>query len=96
MEVILGKFQTLIERAIAGGEADASFDPLLTARFLWASWNGVAALIARPDRMAFNRDEIAECLRLGRRLVNEGLTAPSFRDDQGRSRARLVELQAAR
>jgi TetR/AcrR family transcriptional regulator len=95
MEAILGKFQRLIEQAMAGGEADPSYDPLLTARFLWASWNGVAALIARPDRMAFNRDEITECLRLGRQLVNEGLTAPSFRDDQGRSRARLVEPEPA-
>jgi hypothetical protein len=76
---------------MAGGEADSTFDPLLTARFLWAAWNGVAALIARADRMAFDRDEVAECLRLGRRLVNEGLTAPAFRDEQGRSRATLVE-----
>jgi AcrR family transcriptional regulator len=95
MEAILGKFQNLIEQAMAGGEADSSFDPLLAARFLWASWNGVAALLARVDRMAFNRDEIAECLRLGRRLVNEGLTAPNFRDDQGRSRATLVQLDPA-
>jgi AcrR family transcriptional regulator len=91
MEAILAKFQNLIEQAMAGGEADASFDPLLTARFLWASWNGVAGLIARVDRMGFDREEIAECLRLGRRLVNEGLTAPTFRDDRGRSRATLVE-----
>jgi len=91
MENILQRFQDRIEQAMAGGEADATFDPQLTARFLWASWNGVAALMARADRMAFTREEIAECLRLGRRLVNEGLTAPSFRDDHGRSRAPLVE-----
>jgi AcrR family transcriptional regulator len=92
LEVILGKFQNLIEQAMASGEADASFDPLLTARFLWASWNGVAALIARSDRMAFDRDQLAGCLRLGRRLVNEGLTDPVFRDERGQSRATLVEL----
>jgi TetR/AcrR family transcriptional regulator len=91
MEAIIGKFQTLIEQAMAGGEADPTFNPLLTARFLWAAWNGVAALSVRADRMAFNRDEVADCIRLGRRLVNEGLTAPAFRDDQGRSRATLVE-----
>lgn len=91
MEAILGKFQALIEQAMADGEADPSFDPLLTARFLWASWNGVAALSARSDRMAFDRDQLAACLRLGRRLVNEGLTAPSFRDERGQSRATLVE-----
>ncbi|HEX4248296.1 MAG TPA: TetR/AcrR family transcriptional regulator [Pseudonocardia sp.] len=91
MEAILAKFQNLIEQAMARGEADDTFDPLLTARFLWASWNGVAALIARSDRMAFDRDQLAACLRLGRRLVNEGLTAPTFRDEQGQSRATLVE-----
>jgi len=91
LESILGKFQNLIEQSMAGGEADSSFDPLLTARFLWAAWNGVAALNVRADRMAFDRDEVAECLRLGRRLVNEGLTSPAFRDEQGRSRATLVE-----
>ena len=83
--------RNLIEQAMAGGEADATFDPLMAARFLWAAWNGVAALSVRADRMAFDRDEVAECLRLGRRLVNEGLTNPAFRDDQGRSRATLVE-----
>jgi hypothetical protein len=76
---------------MADGEADATFDPLLTARFHWAAWNGVAALSVRADRMAFDGDEVAECLCLGRRLVNEGLTGPAFRDDQGRSRATLVE-----
>jgi AcrR family transcriptional regulator len=91
MEEILQRFQDRIEQAMADGEADDTFDPRLTARFLWASWNGVAALMARADRMSFTPEEIAECLRLGRRLVNEGLTAPSFRDDQGRSRATLVE-----
>ena len=91
MEAILAKFQNLIEQAMADGEADPTFDPLLTARFLWAAWNGVAALSVRADRMAFNRDEVAECIRLGRRLANEGLTAPAFQDDQGRSRATLVE-----
>jgi hypothetical protein len=72
MEAILGRFQNLIEEAMADGEADTTFDPLLTARFLWAAWNGVAALSVRADRMAFDRDEVADCLRLGRRLVNEG------------------------
>jgi hypothetical protein len=41
--------------------------------------------------MALDDEGIAACLRLGRRLANEGLAAPSFRDARGRSRARLVE-----
>jgi hypothetical protein len=92
LEAMLGRLQKLIELATAGGEADPSFDPLMTARFLWAAWNGVAALTIRVDRMALDQEQLAECLRLGRRLVNEGQSAPTYRDDQGRSRATLVEL----
>lgn len=92
LESLMGRFEKLIELAMAGGEADSSFDPALTARFLWAAWNGVAALTIRSDRMALDPDQVAECLRLGRRLVNEGLTAPAYRDQHGRSLATLVEL----
>jgi TetR/AcrR family transcriptional regulator len=92
LEEILERFQTRIEQAIAAGEADPTLDPRLTARFLWAAWNGVAALSVRADRMAFSKAEVAECLSLGRRVVNEGLTRPSFRDARGRSRAPLVDL----
>jgi TetR/AcrR family transcriptional regulator len=92
LEEILERFQTRIEQAIAAGEVDPTLDPRLTARFLWAAWNGVAALSVRADRMAFSEAEIAECLSLGRRVVNEGLTRPSFRDARGRSRAPLVDL----
>lgn len=92
LEAILEEFQQRIEQAMSSGEADASFNPRMTARFLWAAWNGVAALTLRADRMAFTKEEVAECLRLGRRLVNEGLTDPSYRDDRGRSRASLVDL----
>jgi AcrR family transcriptional regulator len=95
LEEILQRFQDRIEQAITAGEVDPTLDPRLTARFLWAAWNGVAALSVRPDRMAFNRDEIAECLRLGRRVVNEGLTKPSFRDARGHSRAPLVHPSPA-
>lgn len=91
MEAILREFQDRIEDAMSDAEADSTFDPLLTARFLWAAWNGVAALSVRADRLAFNRDQITDCLRLGRRLVNEGLTAPTFRDQDGRSKAFLVD-----
>jgi AcrR family transcriptional regulator len=87
--------QDRIEDAMSDAEADSSFDPLYTARFLWAAWNGVAALSVRADRLAFDRDQITDCLRLGRRLVNEGLTAPTFRDDDGRSKAFLVDPDGA-
>lgn len=95
MEAILREFQDRIEDAMSDAEADPTFDPLLTARFLWAAWNGVAALSVRADRLAFDRDQIRDCLRLGRRLVNEGLTAPTFRDQDGRSKAFLVDPDSA-
>jgi hypothetical protein len=50
----------------------------------------VVSFSLRADRMALTDEEIAACLRLGRRMVNEGLTAPAYRDADGRSRARLV------
>lgn len=94
LEEILGSFQARIEAAIAAGEADAGYDAKLAARFLWGAWNGVVSFSLRADRMALTDEEIAACLRLGRRMVNEGLTAPGFRDADGRSRARLVDAGA--
>ncbi|HEX4252230.1 MAG TPA: TetR/AcrR family transcriptional regulator [Pseudonocardia sp.] len=91
LDEILGVFQAHIEAAVEAGEADSSFAPREAARFLWGAWNGVVSFSLRNDRMALSDDEIAACLRLGRRMVNEGLTAPGFRDAQGRSRARLVD-----
>ncbi|HEY2099970.1 MAG: hypothetical protein QOI50_7401 [Pseudonocardiales bacterium] len=90
LDEILGVFQAHIEMAIANGEADPSFTPKEAARFLWGAWNGVVSFSLRNDRMALTDEEIAACLRLGRRMVNEGLTAPAYRDADGRSRARLV------
>jgi AcrR family transcriptional regulator len=90
LDEILGVFQAHIEAAVEAGEADPSFAPREAARFLWGAWNGVVSFSLRNDRMALSDGEIAACLRLGRRMVNEGLTAPGFRDAEGRSRARLV------
>jgi TetR/AcrR family transcriptional regulator len=90
LDEILGVFQAHIEAAITNGEADPSFTPKEAARFLWGAWNGVVSFSLRNDRMAMTDEEIAACLRLGRRMVNEGLTAPAYRDADGRSRARLL------
>jgi AcrR family transcriptional regulator len=91
LDEIIGVFQGYIEAAVAAGEADPSFPPKETARFLWGAWNGVVSFSLRNDRMALTDEEIAACLRLGRRLTNEGLTAPAFRDADGRTRARLID-----
>lgn len=90
LEEILGGFQDRIQQAIEAGEADGGYDSKLVARFLWGAWNGVVSFGLRTDRMALSDDEIAACLRMGRRLVNEGLTAPAHRGPDGYSRGRLL------
>jgi hypothetical protein len=90
LQEILGGFQARIQAAIEAGEADGDYDAKLVARFLWGAWNGVVSFGLRTDRMALSDEEIAACLRMGRRLVNEGLAAPAHRDPGGRSRARLL------
>lgn len=87
-------FESLVRDAIDSGEAEADYDARLVSRFLWAAWNGVVALSLRGDQLALSDAEVGACLQMGRRLVNEGLTAPAFRDDHGRSRARLIDTSA--
>ncbi|HUR73505.1 MAG TPA: TetR/AcrR family transcriptional regulator [Sporichthya sp.] len=91
---VIGWFEGLVADAIDSGEAEAGYDARLVSRFLWAAWNGVVALSLRADQLALTDAEVAACLQMGRRLVNEGLAAPSFRDERGRSRARLVDTGA--
>lgn len=84
---LLERFQGAIQEAIDAGQIDAQFDACVTARFLWGAWNGVFAQILRTDELALNEDEVLAALDVGRRLVNEGLTAPAYRDADGRSRS---------
>jgi AcrR family transcriptional regulator len=91
LDEILGTFQAHIQAALDAGQIDGGYTAKEVARFLWGAWNGVVSFGLRRDRMALDDEGIAACLRLGRRLANEGLAAPSFRDARGRSRARLVE-----
>jgi AcrR family transcriptional regulator len=92
---VIGWFEGLVKDAIDSGEADAGYDARLVSRFLWAAWNGTVALSLRGDELALTDADVAACLQMGRRLVNEGLTAPSHRDNHGRSRVRLVDTGAA-
>ncbi|MFE5284869.1 TetR/AcrR family transcriptional regulator [Nocardia sp. NPDC056611] len=87
---LMARFETGISAAIDAGEAD-DYPAANTARFLWGAWNGVIALSMRNDSLALTDDQMIECLDVGRRLVNEGLTSPHFRDATGHSRARLIE-----
>lgn len=90
LDEILGRFQAHLENAIAAGEASDHYPPKETALFLWGAWNGVISLTLRNDRMALNDEQLAVCLDAGRRLVNEGLSNPAFRNNDGHSRARLM------
>jgi TetR/AcrR family transcriptional regulator len=91
LDAILASFEEHIQAAIDAGEADSSYTAREAARFLWGAWNGVVSFSLRNDRMALDDEAIAACLRLGRRLVNEGMSAPAFRTEHGYSRARLVD-----
>lgn len=95
LDEILGTFQAHIQAAIDAGEADPVYSAREAARFLWGAWNGVVSFSLRNDRMAMTDDEIAACLRLGRRLVTEGMSSPAFRGPDGHSRARLVDPGSA-
>jgi len=73
IEEILAGFQGRIQAAIDAGEMPTDLDARLAARFLWGAWNGVVALGLRGDLMRLSDDEIAACLRQGRRIVRSGL-----------------------
>lgn len=90
LEEILDRFQAHLESAIDAGEVSPHYPPKETARFLWGAWNGVISLTLRSDRMALTDGEIAASLDAGRRLVNEGLAHPAFRNEDGNSRARVM------
>lgn len=91
LDEIVGRFEAHIENAIAAGEASDHYPPKETARFLWGAWNGVISLTLRNDRMALTDEELTASIKAGIRLVNEGLVNPTFRTDEGYSRARIME-----
>lgn len=89
---ILDTFRAKIQEAMDVGEARADLDAAQLSRFLWGAWNGVVALGLRSDPLALSEDEIEATIQTGRRLVVEGLVAPSARDAAGDARARLVAI----
>lgn len=88
---LIDNFRDRIAAAVQAGQA-GPLDAHLTSRFLWGAWNGMVALGLRTDGMALTDDEITACVQQARQIVVEGLTHPSFRDEEGRSRARLVSI----
>jgi AcrR family transcriptional regulator len=93
-EATLEGFRAQIQEAIDVGEVRDSFDAGLLSRFLWGAWNGVVALGLRSDPLALSEGEIEAAIATGRRMVVEGLVAPSARDAHGDARARLVAIES--
>ncbi|CAB4952069.1 unannotated protein [freshwater metagenome] len=91
-EALIERFREEIQSAIDAGEA-RPLDAHDLSRFLWGAWNGVIGLTLRGDRMALSDEAVAACIQTGRRLVLEGLVAPSARDAAGDALARLVSTE---
>ena len=88
----LAGFRDHIAAAVAAGEAGPHVDPELTARVLFASWNGMIGLGLRQDELAVDDDHIGALIEQARRIVLNGLTDPSHRDSSGMSKARLLSI----
>jgi hypothetical protein len=52
---------------------------------------GGRSLRLRNDHLALTDADVGACIQMGRRLVNDGLTAPAFRNELGHSGARLID-----
>ena len=88
----LNGFRDRIAAAVAAGEAGSHVDPELTARVLFASWNGMIGLGLRQDELALDDEQIAAMIEQARRIVLNGLTDPAYRDRSGMSKARLLSI----
>jgi hypothetical protein len=91
---VLDGFRDCIAAAVAAGEAGSHVEPDLTARVLFASWNGMIGLGLRHDELALDDEQIAALIDQARRIVLNGLTDPAYRDGTGMSKARLLSVGA--
>ena len=66
----------LLEEAIAEGVVRA-VEPLATARFLWAAWDGVIASHLGPANMALSDEEFEQVLNRARETIVLGIVEPS-------------------
>jgi TetR/AcrR family transcriptional regulator len=94
LAAIVAGFEAQVAAAIADGEA-FELDASRVARFLFGAWNGVVALAMREDELRVDEAEVAEILRLGRRMVIEGLASGDVRGADARLKPglRLVEIE---
>lgn len=66
----------LLKEAIAEGVV-REVDPLATARFLWAAWDGVIASHLGPANMALSDEEFEQVLNRARETIVVGIVEPS-------------------
>jgi TetR/AcrR family transcriptional regulator len=66
----------LLEEAIAEGVVRA-VEPLATARFLWAAWDGVIASHLGPANMTLSDEEFEQVLNRARETIVLGIVEPS-------------------
>lgn len=69
LDAMVRQVADALRRAVAAGEADVE-DPLRTARFAWAAYNGVLAMHARGS---LSERELRATLRAGRAVLLGGL-----------------------
>ena len=69
----------LLKQAIADGVV-RKVDPVSTARFLWAAWDGVIASHLGPANMRLTDKEFEELLNRARESLILGLLTPEARE----------------
>jgi AcrR family transcriptional regulator len=74
----------IVGNCVRDGLMRDDLDPLRTANFLWAAWNGVIALTMRDDELAIDEHEMEQVVLTGRLMVTEGMIADSLRGPDGR------------
>jgi TetR/AcrR family transcriptional regulator len=75
----------LLKEAIAEGVV-RDVDPLATARFLWAAWDGVIASHLGPANMALSDEEFEQVLNRTRETIILGIVEPSALERGSRRR----------
>lgn len=72
----------LLEEAIAAGVV-RKVDPLSTARFLWAAWDGVIASHLGPANMDLGDEEFERVLNRARETIVLGIVDPAHKPEPG-------------
>jgi len=72
-----GQLEQVIRDGISAGDIDNRFDPAKVATALWATANGLLALLWRADRQAMTGDDLQIVMNTGIKIVMDGLFKPS-------------------